>query len=73
MSARPLLEVTDLQVSYGPAGALFGVNLSVGPGETVAVLGPNLVNTIIAVTVVYLPRYVRLVRASALGAVVPGL
>jgi dipeptide transport system permease protein len=33
----------------------------------VAVLGPNLVNTIIAVTVVYLPRYVRLVRASALG------
>jgi branched-chain amino acid transport system ATP-binding protein len=41
VSARPLLEVTDLQVSYGPAGALFGVDLSVGPGETVAVLGPN--------------------------------
>ena len=33
----------------------------------VAVLGPNLVNTIGAVTLVYLPRYVRLVRASALG------
>ena len=33
----------------------------------VAVLGPNLTNTIVAVTVVYLPRYVRLVRASALG------
>lgn len=33
----------------------------------VAVLGPNLTNTIIAVTVVFLPRYVRLVRASALG------
>ena len=33
----------------------------------VAVLGPSLVNTIIAVTVVYLPRYVRLVRASAMG------
>ena len=33
----------------------------------VAVLGPNLTNTIIAVTVVYLPRYVRLVRASALA------
>jgi len=32
----------------------------------VAVLGPSLTNTIIAVTVVYLPRYVRLVRASAL-------
>jgi len=33
----------------------------------VAVLGPSLVNTIIAVTIVYLPRYVRLTRASALG------
>jgi dipeptide transport system permease protein len=33
----------------------------------VAVLGPNLMNTIVAVTIVYLPRYVRLVRASALG------
>ncbi len=33
----------------------------------VAVLGPNLTNTIVAVTVVYLPRYVRLVRASALS------
>jgi len=31
----------------------------------VAVLGPSLANTIVAVTVVYLPRYVRLVRASA--------
>jgi dipeptide transport system permease protein len=33
----------------------------------VAVLGPNLLNTIVAVTIVYLPRYVRLVRASALA------
>ncbi len=33
----------------------------------VAVLGPNLTNTIVAVTIVYLPRYVRLVRASALA------
>jgi dipeptide transport system permease protein len=33
----------------------------------VAVLGPSLGNTILAVTVVYLPRYVRLVRASAMG------
>jgi dipeptide transport system permease protein len=32
----------------------------------IAVIGPNLTNTIIAVTIVYLPRYVRLVRASAL-------
>jgi dipeptide transport system permease protein len=33
----------------------------------IAVIGPNLANTIIAVTIVYLPRYVRLVRASALS------
>jgi dipeptide transport system permease protein len=33
----------------------------------VAVLGPSLANTIVAVTVVYLPGYVRLARASALG------
>src|SRR5271166_2757672 len=30
----------------------------------VAVLGPSLANTIVAVTIVYLPRYVRLLRAS---------
>jgi len=33
----------------------------------VAVLGPSLTNTIVAVTIVNLPRYVRLVRASALS------
>ncbi len=33
----------------------------------VAILGPSLMNTIVAVTIVYLPRYVRLVRASAIG------
>ena len=33
----------------------------------VAILGPSLTNTIVAVTIVYLPRYVRLVRAAAMG------
>jgi dipeptide transport system permease protein len=33
----------------------------------VAVLGPSLTNTIVAVSVVYLPHYVRLVRGSALA------
>ena len=33
----------------------------------VAILGPSLVNTIVAVTVVGLPRYVRVARAAALG------
>lgn len=33
----------------------------------VSILGPSLMNTIVAVSVVYLPNYVRLVRASALA------
>ena len=33
----------------------------------VAILGPSLLNTILAVTLVGLPRYVRVARASALG------
>lgn len=33
----------------------------------IAIIGPSFANTIVAVTVVYLPRYVRLVRASAIG------
>ncbi len=33
----------------------------------IAVIGPNLINTIIAITIVYLPRFVILVRATALG------
>jgi dipeptide transport system permease protein len=32
----------------------------------IAVIGPNLTNTIISIMVVYLPRYVRLMRSSAL-------
>jgi dipeptide transport system permease protein len=32
----------------------------------IAIIGPNLTNTIVAVTIVGLPRYVRLVRASAI-------
>jgi len=33
----------------------------------VAVLGPSLANTIVAVTIVSLPLYVRVARASALS------
>ena len=33
----------------------------------VAVLGPSLANTIVAITIVYLPRYVRLLRGAALA------
>ena len=37
----PLLRVQDLHVSYGSIAALQGVNVSVQPGELVAIIGPN--------------------------------
>ena len=36
-----LLEVSDLQVSYGPIDAVKGVSLSIERGDVVAVVGPN--------------------------------
>ncbi len=40
-TATPLLEVTDVQVAYGEARALFGVSFSVPHGSVTAVLGAN--------------------------------
>lgn len=36
-----VLELHDVHAGYGPFHALFGVSLSVGEGEAVALLGPN--------------------------------
>jgi branched-chain amino acid transport system ATP-binding protein len=36
-----LLEVRDLEVAYGDYQVVWGVSLSVGAGESVALLGPN--------------------------------
>ncbi len=38
---KPLLSVTDLQVSYGPIQALKGVSLDVNEGELVTLIGAN--------------------------------
>ena len=57
-----LLSIRGLETAYGAMQVLFGVDMEVQAGEIVAIIGPNLTNTIVAVTVVYLPRYVRLVR-----------
>ncbi len=37
----PILQVRGLEVRYGEARALFGVDLEVAEGQVVAVLGPN--------------------------------
>lgn len=41
MEPKPILEVTDLCVSYGKVEALHHVGLRVMPGEIVTVIGPN--------------------------------
>jgi branched-chain amino acid transport system ATP-binding protein len=41
MPEAATLTVSDLDAFYGQAQALWGVDLEVGPGETVAVVGPN--------------------------------
>lgn len=37
----PVLELRDVSAGYGPFRALFDVDLTVGPGEAVALLGAN--------------------------------
>lgn len=40
-AAEPVLELRDVEVGYGPFTVLHGVTLSVGRGETVALIGAN--------------------------------
>ncbi len=40
-AAAPLLEVSDLRVSYGGVAAVDGISLSVASGEIVGLIGPN--------------------------------
>jgi branched-chain amino acid transport system ATP-binding protein len=41
MSAQPVVQVDDLDVYYGSSQILFGIDLAVRPGETMALLGRN--------------------------------
>ena len=36
-----LLEITDLTARYGDFQALFGVDMTLDPGETIAIVGAN--------------------------------
>ena len=41
MSAKPIIEVEQIDVFYGTSQILFGVSLSVNEGQTIALLGRN--------------------------------
>src|SRR6202167_2234599 len=41
MAETPLLEVADVETSYGLSRVLFGISLAVAPGEMVALMGRN--------------------------------
>jgi branched-chain amino acid transport system ATP-binding protein len=41
MADAPLLEVSDIQTSYGISRVLFGVSLAIAPGEMVSLMGRN--------------------------------
>lgn len=41
MTDKPLLEISDLSAGYGGESVLQGVDLTIGPGEIVAVVGRN--------------------------------
>jgi branched-chain amino acid transport system ATP-binding protein len=41
LSTRPLLQLVDIDVAYGPFRAIFGVSLTLMPGRVLALLGSN--------------------------------
>ena len=53
--STPLLQLMDVESGYGAAKVLHGVNLSIGAGQRVAILGRNgvgkttLVNTVLGI------------------------
>ena len=41
MAEPPLLEVSDIETSYGLSRVLFGISLAIAPGEMVSLMGRN--------------------------------
>ncbi len=41
MTDAPLLEVSDIETSYGLSRVLFGISLTIAPGEMVSLMGRN--------------------------------
>ena len=41
MAELPLLEVADIETSYGLSRVLFGISFAIAPGEMVSLMGRN--------------------------------
>ena len=41
MAEQPLLQVSNIETSYGQSRVLFGISLAIAPGEVVSLLGRN--------------------------------
>jgi ABC-type branched-subunit amino acid transport system ATPase component len=41
MAESPLLEVTNIETSYGQSRVLFGISFAIAPGEMVSLMGRN--------------------------------
>jgi branched-chain amino acid transport system ATP-binding protein len=41
MAEQPLLEIADVETSYGLSRVLFGISLAIAPGEMVSLMGRN--------------------------------
>jgi branched-chain amino acid transport system ATP-binding protein len=41
MAEQPLLQISNIETSYGQSRVLFGISLSIAPGEVVSLLGRN--------------------------------
>jgi branched-chain amino acid transport system ATP-binding protein len=41
MADRPLLEISDVETSYGLSRVLFGISFAIAPGEMVSLMGRN--------------------------------
>jgi branched-chain amino acid transport system ATP-binding protein len=41
MAERPLLEISDVETSYGLSRVLFGISFAIAPGEMVSLMGRN--------------------------------
>ena len=63
-----MLEVRHLSAGYGPAAVLHDVSLDVGPGEIVALIGPNTAGKSSLLRTISRQRTIRKAPASARSA-----